>query len=199
MRLAQEHPVDADVVIPIPDSGMSAAIGYARASGISFDLGFIRNHYVGRTFIMPETGQRTAGVDLKLSVLPAVVKGKRVVVVDDSIVRGTTVKRRVDQLRAAGAVEIHVRISCPPTRHPCFFGIDFATERELIACGREVSDIGAFIGADSLGYLSEDGLLAPLAKGDAFFCRACFNGTYPLDVSHMLGKLQLEDNRVEER
>ncbi|MBM4163823.1 MAG: amidophosphoribosyltransferase [Lentisphaerae bacterium] len=199
MRLAQEHPVDADVVIPIPDSGMSAAIGYARASGISFDLGYIRNHYVGRTFIMPETGQRTAGVDLKLSVLPAVVKGKRVVVVDDSIVRGTTVKRRVDQLRAAGAVEIHVRISCPPTRHPCFFGIDFATERELIACGREVSDICSFIGADSLGYLSEDGLLAPLACGDVNFCRACFNGTYPLDVSHMLGKLQLEDNRVEER
>ncbi len=199
MRLAQEHPVEADVVIPIPDSGMSAAIGYARASGITFDLGFIRNHYVGRTFIMPETGQRATGVDLKLSVLPAVVAGKRVVVVDDSIVRGTTVRRRIERLREAGALEVHVRISCPPTRHPCFFGIDFATEDELVACGREVSDICTLIGADSLGYLSEEGLLAPFAKGSSSFCRACFNGTYPVDVSHMLSKLQLDENRVEER
>jgi len=199
MRLAQEHPVAADVVIPIPDSGMSAAIGYARESGITFDLGFIRNHYVGRTFIMPEGGQRSAGVDLKLSVLPAVVAGKRVVVVDDSIVRGTTVRRRIERLRAAGAREVHVRISCPPTRHPCFFGIDFATEDELVACGREVSDICASIGADSLGYLSEEGLLAPFPRGATHFCRACFNGDYPLDVSHMLRKLQLEENRVDER
>ncbi len=199
MRLAQEHPVEADVVIPIPDSGMSAAIGYARASGITFDLGFIRNHYVGRTFIMPETGQRATGADLKLSVLPAVVAGKRVVVVDDSIVRGTTVRRRIQRLREAGALEVHVRISCPPTRHPCFFGIDFATEDELVACGREISDICALIGADSLGYLSEEGLLAPFAKGSSSFCRACFNGTYPVDVSHMLSKLQLDENRVEER
>jgi amidophosphoribosyltransferase len=198
MALAKEHPADADVVVPIPDSGMSAAIGYARESGIPLDMGFIRNHYVGRTFIMPSSAQRVSGVDMKLAVLPEVVCGKRVVIVDDSIVRGTTIQRRVAWLRDAGAREVHVRISCPPTRHPCFFGIDFATRSELVAANREVDQIRTYIGADSLGYLSEEGLLAPFKDGAAQFCRACFTGEYPVDVSHMIGKFELETNQIEE-
>ena len=198
MTLAREHPVDADVVVPVPDSGMSAAIGYARQSGIPLDMGFIRNHYIGRTFIMPSSAQRANGVDMKLAVLPEVVRDKRVVIVDDSIVRGTTIQRRVAWLRDAGAREVHVRISCPPTRHPCFFGIDFATRLELVASNREVDQVRAYIGADTLGYLSEEGLLAPFQYGAAEFCRACFTGDYPVDVSHMIGKLELGQNQVEE-
>ncbi|MDP6490963.1 MAG: amidophosphoribosyltransferase [Kiritimatiellia bacterium] len=179
--LAKEHPVEADIVIPVPDSGNSAALGYSRASGIPFDFGFIRNHYIGRTFIMPQAEQRAIGVDLKLAVLPEVVRGKRVVVVDDSIVRGTTVQRRVTWLRSAGAKEVHVRISCPPVAHPCFYGIDFPTREELIAGGRTVEDIREFIGADSLGYLSEEGLLSPFENASDY-CKACFSGHYPLSV-----------------
>ncbi|MDD5706796.1 MAG: amidophosphoribosyltransferase [Kiritimatiellae bacterium] len=196
MRLASEHPVAADIVIPIPDSGMSAAIGYSRASGIPLDMGFIRNHYVGRTFIMPETGQRVAGLNLKLAVLPETVAGRRVIVVDDSIVRGNTVRQRVALLRACGATEVHVRISCPPTRRPCFYGIDFATETELAAAHREVEEIRVCIGADSLGYLSEEGLLAPFKDGPARFCRACFNGDYPVEVADRQGKLAMEPGAV---
>jgi amidophosphoribosyltransferase len=198
MRLAKEHPVDADIVLPIPDSGVAAALGYSRASGIPFDMGFIRNHYVGRTFIMPENAQRARGVDMKLSIMPEVVQRKRVVVVDDSIVRGNTVQRRVARLREAGAREVHVRISCPPIRHPCFFGIDFATSSELVAASRDVEQVRAYIGADSLGYLSEEGLLAPFADGPRKFCKACFNGDYPVDISQMRGKLDLEDQQAEE-
>ncbi|MBN1557337.1 MAG: amidophosphoribosyltransferase, partial [Lentisphaerae bacterium] len=191
IRLAEEHPCEADVVIPVPDSGNSAAIGYARRSGLMFDFGFIRNHYVGRTFIMPEADQRTAGADMKLAVVDAVVRGRRVVVVDDSIVRGTTVRQRVARLRDAGAREVHVRISCPPTAHPCFFGIDFPTRDELVAAARSVEDIRTFIGADSLGYLSLDGLLSPFENPDDF-CTACFGGAYPLDVEGERGKRVLE-------
>ncbi|NLF22245.1 MAG: amidophosphoribosyltransferase [Lentisphaerae bacterium] len=192
MRLAQEHPVEADVVIPIPDSGMSAAIGYSRASGIPLDMGFIRNHYIGRTFIMPEAGKRATGADRKLSVLPETVAGRRVVVVDDSIVRGNTARKRIALLRECGATEVHVRISCPPTRHPCFYGIDFATSEELLAAGRGVEEIRGSIGADSLGYLSEEGLLEPFGAGGPRFCRACFNGDYPVPVTDGRGKLALE-------
>jgi amidophosphoribosyltransferase len=198
MQLAKEHPVEADIVIPIPDSGVAAALGYSRASGILFDMGFIRNHYVGRTFIMPEQGKRARGIDMKLSIMPDVVRGKRVVMVDDSIVRGNTVQRRVSFLREAGAREVHVRISCPPIRHPCFFGIDFATTTELVADGRNVEQVRDYIGADSLGYLSEEGLLAPFADGPRKFCRACFNGDYPADISQMRGKLDLEERQAEE-
>ncbi len=180
-RMAQEHPVDADIVIPVPDSGNSAALGYSRESGIPFDFGFIRNHYIGRTFIMPEADQRSVGVDMKLAVVPEVERGKRVVVVDDSIVRGTTVKRRVAWLRSAGAKEVHVRISCPPVAHPCFYGIDFPTREELIAGAMGVEEICAFIGADSLGYLSEEGLLSPYEHATDY-CTACFSGDYPLSV-----------------
>lgn len=192
MRLAQEHPVDADVVMAVPDSGNSAALGYSRQSGIPFDFGFMRNHYVGRTFIMPEAEQRARSVDMKLTVMSDVVKGKRVVVVDDSIIRGTTSRRRVLALRAAGAREIHLRISCPPTMHPCFFGIDFATREELIAANRTVEQIREYVGADSLGYLSVEGLLSPFGKQGGDYCTACFSGRYPLDVSRMTGKNALE-------
>lgn len=179
--LAREHAVEADIVIPVPDSGNSAALGYSRASGIPYDFGFIRNHYIGRTFIMPHAETRAAGVDMKLAVVPEVVRGQRVVVVDDSIVRGTTVRHRVAWLRSAGAKEVHVRISCPPVANPCFYGIDFPTREELIAGGRSVEDIRAFIGADTLGYLSVDGLLSPFENASDY-CKACFTGDYPLSV-----------------
>ncbi|MDA0990396.1 MAG: phosphoribosyltransferase family protein, partial [Verrucomicrobia bacterium] len=191
MKLAQEHPADADIVIPIPDSGNSAALGYSRESGIPLDYGFIRNHYVGRTFIMPDQSERTEGADMKLSLMPEVVKGRRVVVVDDSIVRGTTAKMRVERLREAGALEIHMRISCPPIANPCFYGIDFPTREELIGGARDVDTIRKFLGADSLGYLSMDGLLSPYANAKSY-CTACFSGDYPVDPSGMKGKTDLE-------
>jgi amidophosphoribosyltransferase len=191
MRLAEEHPVEADIVIPIPASGNSAALGFSRRSGIPFDFGFIRNHYVGRTFIMPDADDRAKGADMKLAVLPDVVKGKRVVVVDDSIVRGTTAKRRVTRLREAGAKEIHMRISCPPVAYPCFFGIDFPTKEELIAGSQDVEAIRKFLGADSLGYLSVKGLLSPF-KNPKDFCCACFTGRYPVEIEGVVGKDALE-------
>ena len=190
-RLAQEHPVDADIVISIPDSGNSAALGFSHESGVPLDYGFIRNHYVGRTFIMPEADDRAAGVDMKLAVVPDVVRGKRVAVVDDSIVRGTTARRRVACLREAGASEIHVRISCPPTAHACFYGIDFPSTAELIAGDYDVATIRDFIGADTLGYLSVDGLLSPFKDPDAF-CTACFTGAYPVSIDGGHDKHALE-------
>lgn len=193
MSLAKEHPARADIVIPVPDSGNSAAMGFSRASGIPLEMGFIRNHYVGRTFIMPESGQRSRGVDMKLAVLAEVVQGKSVVVVDDSIVRGTTSRRRVARLREVGAREVHVRIACPPTRHACFFGIDFPTRAELIAGEHDIEYIRDFIGADSLGYLSLEGLLAPLGEqGQNRFCQACFNGEYRVGIDAARRKLDLE-------
>lgn len=191
-RLAAEHPVEADIVIAVPDSGNCAALGFAHASGIPLDYGFIRNHYIGRTFIMPEAVQRASSVDLKLAVVAEVVKDKRVVVVDDSIIRGTTARRRVDALRRAGACEVHLRVSCPPTRFPCFFGIDFPTRDELIAGAQDVESINRFIGSDSLGYLSLEGLLSPFEDRQSF-CTACFTGEYPLDISRMKGKKALEN------
>jgi len=196
MRLAEEYPVEADIVISVPDSGNSAALGYSRRSGIPLDYGFIRNHYIGRTFIMPEADDRAKGVDMKLSILEEVVRDKRVVVVDDSIVRGTTARRRVLRLREAGAREVHVRISCPPVAHPCFYGIDFPTREELIGAGMSVDEIREFIGADTLGYLSVEGLLSPF--GDhRHFCTACYTGEYPTEVDHMRGKKALENGTAE--
>jgi len=190
-RLAQEHPVDADVVVPVPDSGLSAALGFSQESGIPLDYGFIRNHYIGRTFIMPQAELRDGSVDMKLAVVSEVVRGKRVVVVDDSIVRGTTCRRRVKTLRRAGAREVHMRISCPPTRHPCFFGIDFPTREELIAARHSLEDICRFIGADSLGYVSMEGLLAAVSEPGRY-CTACFSGDYPEPVESGLRKDLLE-------
>ncbi|MDR1611361.1 MAG: amidophosphoribosyltransferase [Planctomycetota bacterium] len=178
-RLAEERPVDADIVISVPDSGNSSALGYSRRSGVPFDLGFIRSHYVGRTFIMPGANYRAAQVDRKLAPLPEAMKGKRVVVVDDSIVRGNTMRRRVGSLRGSGAKEVHLRIACPPIRHPCYYGIDFPTSDELVAWNRSEAEICELVGADSLGYLSLEGLLSPFGDKDSY-CLACFDGEYPI-------------------
>ena len=192
-KLAQEHPVEADVVVPIPDSGVLAALGYSHESGIPFEMGFIRNHYIGRTFIMPTQRSRRTGVDLKLAVVPEVVAGKRVVLVDDSIIRGTTIQKRIDVLRRAGAKEVHVRISCPPTRHPCFFGIDFPEASELVAASRSEDQICRLCGADSVGYLSIGGLRSVLNSPE-HFCFGCFDGHYVCDTEHVVCKHSLERN-----
>lgn len=192
-KLAEEYPVDADIVIAIPDSGNSAALGYSKQSRIPLDFGFIRNHYVGRTFIMPEEDSRSHWVDMKLAVLPEVVKGKRVIAVDDSIVRGNTAARRVKYLREAGAKEVHMRISCPPIKYPCFYGIDFPTNKELVASSRSKEDIKKLLGVDSLGYISLKGLLSPFDNPDNF-CTACFTGNYPVEITENLTKKDLEND-----
>ncbi len=179
-RLAQEHPVDADIVIAVPDSGNSSALGYARRSGLPFEMGFIRNHYIGRTFIAPGTEDRAHLVDRKLAVMPETVRGKRVVVVDDSIVRGNTMRRRVRALRQAGAAEVHLRIACPPVEHPCYYGVDFPTKKELIAASMDEEAIRKYMDADSLAFLSIAGLLSPFASMRDY-CIACFNGEYPME------------------
>jgi amidophosphoribosyltransferase len=181
-RLAEEHPVEADLVTAVPESGSSAAMGYARRSGITLDRGFIKNHYVGRTFIKPSTELRQASVRLKLNAVPAVVRGKRVIVVDDSIIRGTTTHGRIRALKDAGAREVHMRVSCPPTLWPCFYGIDFPTRKELIAARLSVPEIAAFLEADSLGYLSLEGLTSCIEHGRRDYCTACFSGEYPAPV-----------------
>jgi amidophosphoribosyltransferase len=191
-RLAQENPVEADVIVPIPDSGLLAALGYAEESGIPLHLGFIRNHYVGRTFIMPSNNDRRTSADLKLSVVPEVVRGRRVIVVDDSIIRGNTCRKRMESLRLAGATEVHLRISCPPTRHPCYFGIDFPDRTELVAADRSVDEVRRLVGADSLGYLSIEGLRSSLAHPDDY-CMGCFQGSYPCPVETGISKNGFEN------
>jgi amidophosphoribosyltransferase len=179
-QLARESPVPADIVIPVPDSGLPAAIGYAEEAGLPFEMGLIRNHYVGRTFIEPQSSIRNFGVKVKLNALREVLAAKRVVVVDDSIVRGTTSRKLVHMLRQAGAREVHMRISSPPTTHPCFYGIDTPTREELIASAHSVEEIRGYLGADSLAYLSEAGMYAFTGgRGDGF-CDACFTGRYPV-------------------
>ncbi|MBI4301791.1 MAG: amidophosphoribosyltransferase [Chloroflexi bacterium] len=190
--LAREHPVDAELVIAIPDSATAAGIGYAQASGLSFSEGMLRNRYVGRTFIQPDQRIRELGVQLKFNPMPEVLAGKRVVVVDDSIVRGTTTPRVVNLLRRAGAKEIHMRICAPPIRYPCFFGVDMATRWELIAAQKTVPEICRHIGADSLGYLSIDGLVKAVDLPKELFCLACFTGHYPIPVQLEMDKLALE-------
>jgi amidophosphoribosyltransferase len=191
-RLALEHPVAADVVIPVPDSGVAAAIGYARESGIPYDQGLMRSHYMGRTFIEPSQQIRHFGVKLKLSPVREVLAGKRVVVVDDSIVRGTTSRKIVGMIRSAGATEVHMRISSPPTVGPCHYGIDTPTREELIASHNSIAQIRDFVGADTVGYLSLPGLYESVegtatGKGPSAttegggFCDACFSGKYPID------------------
>jgi amidophosphoribosyltransferase len=193
-RLAAEHPVEADLVIPVPESGTPAAIGYAEASGIPYGQGLVKNSYVGRTFIQPSQTIRQRGIRLKLNPLRDVIAGKRVVVVDDSIVRGNTQRAIVGMLREAGAAEVHVRISSPPVAWPCFYGIDFATRAELIAGSLSPEEIRASIGADSLGYVSLDGLIAATTLPAQRLCRACFDGEYPLGVAAAeRGKYLLED------
>jgi amidophosphoribosyltransferase len=182
-RLADEHPADADLVIPVPESGTPAAIGYAQASGIPYGQGLVKNSYVGRTFIQPSQTIRQRGIRLKLNPLRGVIAGKRVVVVDDSIVRGNTQRAIVAMLREAGAAEVHVRISSPPVAWPCFYGIDFATRAELIAGTLPVDEIRASIGADSLGYISLAGLTEATTLPAGSLCRACFTGEYPVPVA----------------
>ena len=193
--LAREAPARADIVVPVPDSGISAAVGYAETSGIPFAEGFVKNRYVGRTFIQPEQALRAAGVDLKLSVLVDVVRGKRIVLVDDSIVRGTTILRLIRKLRAAGAVAIDLRVASPPIVCPCHFGIDTPSRGELIAAGLDAPAICRRVGADSLAYLSIKGLRE--AVGGKGSCDACFSGQYPMEVPDEGDKLGLEQAEVE--
>ena len=193
-QLAREHPVKADVVIPIPDSGVPAAIGYAEESGIPFQLGLIRNHYVGRTFIEPQQSIRHFGVKLKLNPVREIIEGKRVVVIDDSIVRGTTARKIIKMIRNAGAREVHVRISSPPTSFPCYYGIDTPTRKELISSSHSIEEINRYVTSDSLGYLSLEGLLAAARslEGSAVnFCDACFSGRYPVKFPRLKADRQL--------
>jgi len=183
-KLAQESPVEADFVMPMPDSGRSAANGYAIQSGIPYREGIVPNRYVGRTFIKPTQEERAAAVRLKLNVISEVVNDQRLIIVDDSIVRGTTTRLKMNQLRDAGAKEIHLRISCPPIKHPCYFGVDFADRDQLIAHGRTVEDIREFLGVDSLYFLSEEGMLSVMNQESKHFCTGCFSGKYRVDVEH---------------
>jgi amidophosphoribosyltransferase len=194
-QLAREHPTDADLVIPVPASGTPAAVGYAQESGIPFAEGLVKNAYVGRTFIQPSQTIRQLGIRLKLNPLKEIVAGKRLVVVDDSIVRGNTQRAIVRMLREAGAREVHVRISSPPVKWPCFYGIDFATRAELVANGLTVEEIRTSISADSLGYVSLEGLVASTGVAMDRLCRACFDGVYPVELPEpeLLGKHLLED------
>jgi amidophosphoribosyltransferase len=194
-QLAVESHVDADVVIPVPDSGTPAAVGYARASGIPFGEGLVKNRYVGRTFIQPDQALRERGVRLKFNVLPSVLRGKRVVVVDDSIVRGSTTRKLVQMLFEAGAAEVHLRISSPPIISPCFYGIDMADQNELIAAGRSTEQVRERLGATSLAYLSLDGLQACTGQGADRFCRACLTGDYPTHIPDEMrnAKLRFEE------
>jgi len=197
-RLAIEAPVEADLVIPVPESGTPAAIGYAQQSGIPYGLGLVKNSYVGRTFIQPSQTIRQLGIRLKLNPLKEIIEGKRIVVVDDSIVRGNTQRAIVRMLREAGALEIHVRISSPPVEWPCFYGIDFASRAELIASGLEVEEIRRSIGADSLSYVSLEGLIAATKIEESKLCTACFTGSYPIAVPKDMseGKMRLEISEV---
>jgi amidophosphoribosyltransferase len=192
--LAKEYPVEADLVIPTPESGTPAAIGFSQESGIPFGHGLVKNAYVGRTFIEPSQTIRQLGIRLKLNPLKEVIKGKRIVVVDDSIVRGNTQRALVQMLREAGAKEIHVRISSPPITWPCFYGVDFATRAELIATGLAPDEVRMSIGADSLGYLSKEGMINSSEQKESELCTACFTGTYPIELptADRLGKNLLE-------
>jgi len=201
-RLAEEFPADADLVIPVPESGTPAAIGFAQASGIPYGHGLVKNAYVGRTFIQPSQTIRELGIRLKLNPLREVIRGKRLVVVDDSIVRGNTQRALVRMLREAGALEVHVRIASPPVRWPCFYGIDFATRSELVANGLDMDGIRRLLGSDSLGYVSLDGLIKATEQPPSRLCAACFDGRYPIPLpedallgKHLLEELMAEDPR----
>jgi amidophosphoribosyltransferase len=191
-ELAREFPVDADMVIGVPDSAIAAAVGYSQESGIPFGEGLVKNRYVGRTFIEPDQRLRDLGVRRKLNPLPELIKGKRLVVVDDSIVRGTTTPHVVSMLRRGGAKEVHMRITAPPIMFPCHFGVDMATRKELIAANMTVDEIREFVGADTLGYLSHDGLVRSVGLEKKSFCMACFTGEYPIPVQLEMDKLALE-------
>lgn len=193
--LAKEHPSAADIVMPIPDSGNYAALGYAESSGIPLEMAYVRNHYIGRTFIQPSQLIRDFKVRVKLNPIRDVLKDKRVVIVEDSIVRGTTSRSRVRAIREAGATEIHMRVSCPPLISPCFYGIDFPTKKELIASNHTIEEIRQFIGVDSLKYLSLEGMLNSMMLAKEEFCTACFTGNYPTKICKPPSKKALEQTR----
>jgi len=191
-NLALEVPTDADIVISVPDSSNTAAVGFSRRSNIKFDLGLIRNHYIGRTFIHPKQNMRDFGVRIKFNTVKGILKGRRVVVVEDSIVRGTTLKQLVKLIRQAGATEVHVRVSSPPIISPCYYGMDFPSKEELIAHNKTVDEIAEFLGCDSLHYLSTEGLMNSVSQEQGGFCTACFTGKYPIDIENNIGKFQHE-------
>jgi amidophosphoribosyltransferase len=191
--MARETPVEADLVIAVPTTGHSAAQGYSEVTGIPYGDGLYKNQYVGRTFIQPSQTLRDRGVKLKLNPLPDSIRGKRLVVVDDSIVRGTTTKQIVSVLREAGATEVHIRITCPPVKWPCFYGIDMPTRQELIGADLSIEEIRAYVGADSLGYLSQGGMFEATGQPAGEFCAACFDGEYPIPIPEHAGKFVLED------
>ncbi len=186
--LAEEAKIDADFVMPFPDSGNYAALGYAQASGIPLEMGVIRNHYVGRTFIQPTQSMRDFNVKVKLNPVRSFLKGKRLIIVEDSIIRGTTGKSRVRALREAGAKEVHMVVSCPPTRHACYYGIDFPSANQLIANNRSIAEIAAYLDLDSLHYLSLEGLVKATGRTSDDFCLACFNGKYPVEPDRAFHK-----------
>jgi amidophosphoribosyltransferase len=191
-QLAIESPVNADVVIPVPDSGVPSAIGYSQKSGIAFEFGIIRNHYIGRTFIQPTQSIRDIGVKIKLNPQPDILKGKRVIVIDDSLVRGTTSQKIINLIRQAGAREVHLRIASPPTTGPCYYGVDTPQKSELIASHNSLEDIRKYTGADSLAYLSEAGMWQAINAGPESFCAACFNGDYPTSLKNVEIKKNIE-------
>lgn len=194
-EMARLHPVQADVVVPVPDSGIYAALGYSEESGIPFQQAFVRNHYIGRTFLQPTQLIRDFSVRVKLNLVKEAVEGRRVVVVDDSIVRGTTARARVVNLRQAGAKEVHIRVSCPPHRFPCFYGIDFPHKKDLIANQMTMAEIASYLGADSLGYLDVHGLVKATNLPARDFCLACFTGDYPVAYDPKMDKLILEQRQ----
>jgi amidophosphoribosyltransferase len=197
--LAREAPAAADLVVPVPDSGVPAGIGYAEEAGLPFELGLIRSHYIGRTFIEPRQSIRHFGVKIKYNPVPAVLEGKRVVLVEDSLVRGTTMSKVIPMLRQAGAREVHMRIAAPPTTHSCFYGIDTPTRAELLAANQSLEEIRRFIGADSLVYLSWEGLYSFLDDRRDGFCDACFTGNYPVEIPDRQGVHQLHLFEAAER
>ncbi len=195
-QLAREAGVKADYVMPMPDSGRSAALGYSMESGIQFEEGIVPNRFVGRTFILPNQGQRDRAVAMKLNIIPDVVQDKRIIIVEDSVVRGTTTRSKMLALRNAGAKEIHLRVSCPPIRHPCFYGIDFPTSEELIAHNRTVDEIKDFLEVDSLAYLSLDGMLACMDKSKNNYCTACWSGEYKIPIDQPQSKFSFERDQL---
>ena len=194
-QLAQEFPIPADVVVPVPDSGNCAALGYSEESKIPFEMAFVRNHYIGRSFLQPTQLIRDFNVRVKLNLIPELVKGKRVIIVDDSIVRGTTCKARVNNLKEAGATEVHVLVSCPPHQHPCVYGIDFPDRTKLMAANYSLDDIRKYLNADSLGYLSQSGMVKATGQGKESFCMACYDGKYPVAYDPLADKHIMERRR----
>jgi amidophosphoribosyltransferase len=195
-QLAREHPVAADIVVPVPDSGVYAALGYSEESGIPFEMAFIRNHYVGRSFLQPTQLIRDFNVRVKLNLIAELVRGKRVVILDDSIVRGTTCQARVNTLKEAGAKEVHVRVSCPPHMNPCVYGIDFPDRKKLMAANYTVDEIRQYLNADSLGYLSQAGMVKATELPKSGFCMACWDGNYPVKYDPKLEKDIMERRRA---